>query len=40
MGQIVARAAGNRLNEKIEEKLGDKISPDIQNAIRGLLQRR
>ncbi|QDD90185.1 AsmA family protein [Pseudomonas oryzihabitans] len=40
MGQIIAQAAGNRLNEKIEEKLGDKISPDIQNAIRGLLQRR
>lgn len=39
LGQVAAKLAGDRLKEKIDEKLGDKVSPELKNAIKGLFKR-
>ncbi|WP_404438787.1 AsmA family protein [Stutzerimonas chloritidismutans] len=39
LGKIAAKLAGEKLNETIEEKLGDKISPDLKDALKGLFNR-
>lgn len=38
LGQVALKAAGNRLNEKLEEKL-DKVNPKIKDALKGLFNR-
>ncbi|WP_417779130.1 AsmA family protein [Stutzerimonas xanthomarina] len=39
LGKIAARLAGDKLNETIEEKLGDKVSPELKDALKGLFNR-
>jgi len=39
LGKIAARLAGEKLNETIEEKLGDKVSPELKDALKGLFNR-
>ncbi|MFV3331483.1 AsmA family protein [Pseudomonas sp. NY15437] len=39
IGKIAARLAGDRLNQKIEEKLGDKVSPELKDALKGLFKK-
>ena len=39
LGKIAAKLAGDRLNQKIEEKLGDKVSPELKDALKGLFNR-
>ncbi|GIZ12477.1 AsmA family protein [Pseudomonas sp. NCCP-436] len=39
LGKIAARLAGNKLTEKLEKKLGDKVSPDLKDALKGLFNR-
>ncbi|MCQ4311547.1 AsmA family protein [Pseudomonas stutzeri] len=39
LGKIAARLAGEKLNETIEEKLGDKVSPELKDALKGLFSR-
>ncbi|MCF5044344.1 AsmA family protein [Pseudomonas sp. PA-7-1E] len=38
LGQVALKAAGNRLNEKLEEKL-DKVNPKLKDALKGLFNR-
>lgn len=38
LGQVAIKAAGNRLNEKLEEKL-DKVNPKLKDALKGLFNR-
>ncbi|WP_338506454.1 AsmA family protein [Pseudomonas poae] len=38
LGQVAIKAAGNRLNEKLEEKL-DKVNPQLKDALKGLFKR-
>ncbi|AZE70610.1 A/G-specific adenine glycosylase [Pseudomonas synxantha] len=38
LGQVALKAASNRLNEKLEEKL-DKVNPKIKDALKGLFNR-
>ncbi|MEN5092403.1 AsmA family protein [Pseudomonas protegens] len=39
LGQVAAKLAGDRLQQKIDEKLGDKVSPELKNALKGLFKR-
>lgn len=39
LGKIAARLAGEKLNQTIEEKLGDKVSPELKDALKGLFNR-
>ncbi|SFJ10179.1 AsmA protein [Pseudomonas guineae] len=39
LGKVATKLAGNKLNEKIEEKLGDKVSPELRDALKGLFNR-
>ncbi|WDY57744.1 AsmA family protein [Pseudomonas sp. PSKL.D1] len=39
MGKVAAKLAGNRLKDKIDEKLGDKVSPELKDALKGLFNR-
>ncbi|MDZ3994887.1 AsmA family protein [Pseudomonas sp. Teo4] len=39
MGKVAAKLAGNRLKDKIDEKLGDKVSPELKDALKGLFKR-
>lgn len=39
LGKIAARLAGEKLNQTIEEKLGDKVSPELKDALKGLFSR-
>ena len=36
LGKIAARLAGGKLTEKLEEQLGDKVSPELKDALKGL----
>ncbi|RZI31480.1 AsmA family protein [Pseudomonas orientalis] len=38
LGQVAIKAAGNRLNDKLEEKL-DKVNPKLKDALKGLFNR-
>ncbi|MBD8270461.1 AsmA family protein [Pseudomonas fluorescens] len=38
LGHVAIKAAGNRLNEKLEEKL-DKVNPKLKDALKGLFNR-
>ncbi|NMX90258.1 MULTISPECIES: AsmA family protein [unclassified Pseudomonas] len=38
LGQVAAKMAGNKLSEKIEEKL-DKVNPKLKDALKGLFNR-
>src|SRR5450830_383344 len=38
LGQVAIKAAGNRLNEKLEEKL-DNVNPQLKDALKGLFKR-
>lgn len=38
LGKIVARLAGGVLTEKLDEKLGEKVSPDLKEALKGLFK--
>ncbi|MGY2290888.1 AsmA family protein [Pseudomonas sp. SDO528_S397] len=38
LSQVAIKAAGNKLNEKIEEKL-DKVNPKLKDALKGLFNR-
>ena len=31
--------SGNKLTDKLEEKLGDRVSPELKNALKGLFNR-
>lgn len=39
LGKVAAKLAGNRLKDKIDEKLGDKVSPELKDALKGLFKR-
>ncbi|MCJ8168382.1 AsmA family protein [Atopomonas sediminilitoris] len=39
MGKITAQLAGKKLTDKLEEKLGDKVSPELKDALKGLFGR-
>lgn len=39
LGKIAAKLAGDKLTEKIEEELGDKVSPELKDALKGLFDR-
>jgi len=39
LGKIAARLAGEKLNQTIEKKLGDKVSPELKDALKGLFNR-
>lgn len=38
LGQVAIKAAGNKLSEKLEEKL-DKVNPQLKDALKGLFKR-
>ncbi|MFJ4393611.1 AsmA family protein [Pseudomonas sp. NPDC089396] len=39
LGKVAAKLAGNRLQDKIDEKLGDKVSPELKETLKGLFKR-
>ena len=39
MGKVAAKVAGDRITEKLEEKFGDKVSPELKNTLKGLFKR-
>lgn len=39
LGRLAARLAGERLNEKLEQQLGDRVDPQLKDAIKGLFNR-
>jgi AsmA protein len=39
LGKVAAKLAGTRLTEKLEEKFGDKVSPELKDALKGLFNR-
>ena len=39
LGKVAAKLAGNRLKDKIDAKLGDKVSPELKDALKGLFKR-
>jgi AsmA protein len=39
MGKVAAKLAGTKLTEKLEEKFGDKVSPELKDALKGLFNR-
>nr|WP_298138512.1 AsmA family protein [uncultured Pseudomonas sp.] len=39
MGKVAAKLAGTKLTEKLEEKYGDKVSPELKDALKGLFNR-
>ncbi|MGF6394947.1 AsmA family protein [Pseudomonas plecoglossicida] len=39
LGKVAAKLAGSRLQDKIDEKLGDKVSPELKETLKGLFKR-
>ncbi len=39
MSKVAAKVAGDRITEKLEEKFGDKVSPELKNTLKGLFKR-
>lgn len=39
LGKLAVKAATDRIGDKIEEKLGDKVTPELKDALRGLFKR-
>lgn len=39
LGKVAAKLAGGKLTERLEEKLGDKVSPELKDALKGLFNR-
>jgi len=39
IGKVAAKVAGDRITEKLEEKFGDKVSPELKNTLKGLFKR-
>ncbi|EIK96800.1 AsmA family protein [Pseudomonas sp. M47T1] len=39
VGKVAAKVAGDRITEKLEEKFGDKVSPELKNTLKGLFKR-
>ena len=38
LGKVAARLAGNKITEKLEQELKDKVSPDLKEALKGLFK--
>ncbi len=39
LGKIAATLAGQKLTEKLEKEFGDKVAPDLKDALKGLFNR-